>query len=239
MENKLLNKKIIWNGDSICSGSAVDGNWATRIAQSNSMTYENYAHGGGTIAAGLPLTAKGTKRHSVCETLDLMYFDHPDADYVILEGGTNDADLLGMALGGADNPRFGTVDPNDFGGNYDETTFCGALESIFYRATKYWLGKKIGFIVAQKMKADRLCVYENRGFYLSTAASICKKWGISCVDLWNGSYLNPFLPWMYDSTKTSDQNRAENTCLYLDGQHLTSRGYDITAEIIEGWLKSL
>ena len=56
MENKLYGKTIIWNGDSICQGGAEKGNWATRIAEWNSMECKNYSVGGGTVAENLPLS---------------------------------------------------------------------------------------------------------------------------------------------------------------------------------------
>ena len=171
----LYGKKIIWNGDSICYGSVEAGNWATRIAEHNSMTYKNYAAGGGTIAACPPPLKDGHKRHSVSETLERMYEEHPDADYIMIEGGTNDADLLGNALDGREGTRLGDFAPCDFSGNYDETTFCGALESVFYRATKYWTGKKIGYIVAQKMGCEEN-TFSNRRLYFDCAVEICKKW---------------------------------------------------------------
>ena len=237
-ENMLFNKKIIWNGDSICAGSRHTGNWASRIAEKNSMTYKNYAIGGGTIAEGLPLMRSGNERHSVSATLDNMYLENPDADYIIIEGGTNDADLLGNALMGNSQTRLGTFIPTYFGGDYDRTTFCGALESVFYRATKYWMGKKIAFVVAQKMGTAAIET-DNRRLYFDKAVAICLKWGIPYLDLWNGSYLNPKLEWMYDPSKTPDENRDENKGFYIDGQHLTSRGYDFTADILDSWLKTL
>ena len=88
MENKLFGKTIIWNGDSICQGSRHTGNWATRIAEKNSMTYKNYAVGGGTIAEDLPPMNDGRIRHSVSASIDLMYEECPNADYIIIEGGT-------------------------------------------------------------------------------------------------------------------------------------------------------
>jgi len=146
MDNKLFKKTIIWNGDSICAGSSASGNWATRIATKNDMQYKNYAVGGGTVAENLPLLKNGKQRHSVSATFDKMYEESSDADYIIIEGGTNDADLLGSLIKG-EKTLIGTFDPLDYSGQYDRSTFCGALESIFYRATKYWKGKKIGFIV--------------------------------------------------------------------------------------------
>lgn len=235
MDNKLYGKKIIWNGDSICAGAESTGCWANRIAEKNSMIYENYAVGGGTIAEGFPKLQSGDNRHSVSQTLEKMYQEHPDADYIVIEGGTNDADLFEDS----DNPSgMGSVDMENFSGIYNKETFCGALESVFYRALKYWNGKKICFIVAHKM-GELTRSRRKRRLYFDKAVEICKKWGIPYIDLWEGCYLNPCLDWMYNPEKTPTENREENLGYYIDGQHLTSRGYDFTAEIIESWLKTL
>lgn len=240
MENRLLGKTIIWNGDSICCGGSNCGSWAERIAKANDMTFKNYAKHGGTVVDAELKTASGNDRHSVAGTLDIMYTEHPEADYIIIEGGTNDADLDIANVGAPKehHPTLGVFNPNYFGEEYDVSTFCGALESVFCRAIKYWMGKKIGYIVAQKM-GTAPTVYENRRRYFDKAVEICKKWGIPYIDLWEGCYLNPNLPWMYHREKTPEENKAENIGFYIDGQHLTSRGYDLTADIIEAWLKSL
>lgn len=240
VENKLYGKTILWNGDSICAGSQVLGNWATRIAERNAMTYRNYAVGGGTITEEAPISkSTGKPRHTVSGTLDRMYEEYPDADYIIIEGGTNDADLIGNVATGEKATRLGSFDRFDYSGNYDRTTFSGALESVFYRATKYWMDKKIGFIVAQKMAACGISEFQNRRIYFDRAVELCKKWGIPYIDLWNGCYLNPYLPHMYDATKSKEENLAENKGYYFDGQHLTKKGYDFTSDLIETWLKTL
>lgn len=238
-EKILVGKTIIWNGDSICAGREGTSNWADRIAEKNQMVYKNYAVGGGTIADGLPPTASGGARHSVIATLEQMAKDYPNADYIVIEGGTNDADLLGYAAGGANDTKLGTVDPENFGGNYRVTTFCGALEYVFFRAKQLWPDKKIVYIVAPKMGDKAVRTYENRRFYFDKAVEICEKWDIPYLDLWNDCELDPNIPEMYDSTKTAEQNMQENTGYYIDGQHLTSRGYDVTAEMIENWLKTV
>ena len=120
LHNPLYGKTILWNGDSICAGSDLCGSWATRIARRNAMSGKNYAIGGGTITGNPPPMRKsGKQRHSVCETLDTMYVEFPDADYIILEGGTNDADLMGNALTDPSQTRLGTFQPLDFSGSYD------------------------------------------------------------------------------------------------------------------------
>ena len=236
--NKLWRKTIVWNGDSICAGNAHRGSWASRIAERNEMRYKNYAIGGGTITENSPRLKSGQERHSVSATLDRMYAEFPDADYIVIEGGTNDADLLGVAQEGAEGTRLGRFSPEDFSGEYNKDTFCGALESVFHRAARYWMGKKIVYIVAQKMGTNPVSFF-NRRRYFDAAVGICVKWGIPYLDLWNGCYLNPHLPWMYDNTKSAEENDKENTGFYADGQHLTARGYDFTAEIIEAWLNQL
>lgn len=236
MNNKLYGKTIIWDGDSICAGASHKGNWATRIGERNSMIFKNYAVGGGTIVEGMALTANGNHRHCVSHTVERMYEEYPNADYVIFEGGTNDADLLENM--DVQKSMLGSIDPDDFSGNYDRNTFCGALESVFFRALKYWNGKKIGYVVAHKM-GTKAILRRRRRLYFDAAVEICKKWGIPYIDLWTGTYLNPCLECMYDSTKTAEENDSENKGFYTDGQHLTSYGYDYTSAIIEEWLKTL
>ena len=63
--------------------------------------------------------------------------------------------------------------------------------------------------------------------------------GHSYLDLWEQSYLNPLLEWMYDSSKNTDGN-VEAGSFYADGQHLTAKGYDLLlTDIIDPWLNSL
>ena len=78
-----------------------------------------------------------------------------------------------------------------------------------------------------------------RRAFFEKAIEICRKWGIPYVDLWENCYLNPCLPWMVNLEKTEAENIADNICYYAYAQHLTGRGYDVTAEIIETWLKTL
>ncbi len=236
-ENKLYRKTVIWNGDSICQGSSRYGTWADRIAAKNELkAWKNYGIGGGTIVENAPPHQSGEKRHSVSATLEQMYEEYPDANYVILEGGTNDADLLGRITEGTIPYRFGSFDPEDFSGDYDRFTFCGALESIFYRAKQLWPKAKICFIVAQKMGLNP-AVSNNRYAYFEAAMQICEKWDIPYLNLWDGCDLDPTLPHMYDPNKSVEEN--EQTSMYKDGQHLTAAGYDLTADIIDKWLKTL
>ncbi len=230
--NVLEKKTIIWNGDSICAGKKGDDTpeldaWAGRIAAKHEMTYKNYAIGGGTVAENSGMKG-AVPRHSVSATLSNMAEEFPDADYIIFEGGTNDADLL--------KDRLGTVDPADFSGNYDRDTFTGALESLFFQSKKIWKGKKIGYIVAHKMGLTPGARANRRAFF-ERAILLCKKWEIPYMDLWEESGLDPLLPEQYDPQKTPEENIAAGS-LYLDGQHLTAKGYDRTVVLVENFIKT-
>ncbi len=69
------------------------------------------------------------------------------------------------------------------------------------------------------------------------AIAVCKKWEIPYLDLWEESGLDPLLPEQYDPRKTPEENIAAGS-LYLDGQHLTAKGYDRTAVLVENFIKT-
>lgn len=211
LQNPLSGKIAAWDGDSICHGtSAGDGlnGYAGRIATANSMTYTNYGISGGTIAA--EQYSNAVPRHWICRNVSSM---RSDADYIIFEGGTNDADL-GVAVGALTSGYTDTI---------DDTTFYGALESLFRQAIIKYQGKKLGFIVAQKMGTPPSA---NRRTYFDHCILACKKYGIPYLDLWNGCHLNPSIT-------------EVGSTMYTDGQHLTAAGYDYIAGIIQNWMKTL
>lgn len=239
--NILFGKIAIFDGDSICASgtdSSGKGSWAGRIGNRNSMIWHNYGVGGGTITD--ETYSESNKRHWVCENVDKMYADYPNADYIIFEGGTNDADLLGDAITSTPE-RFGTFNLKDYSGSYDATTFCGALETMFFKAINYWATKKIGYIVAYKMgKSNNGYTKDvsNRRKYFDVAMQICDKWGIPYINLWDGCYMNPSLTVCYDSSLTPEENRLAGK-LILDGQHPTPAGYDYITPMIEAWMRTL
>jgi len=227
--NILYGKSVVFDGDSIGQGSGVDGNWAKIIGPANDMDWHNHSIGGGTITAELYYAA-GNARHWISRYIDTIHSNYPSLDYLILEGGTNDADLLGSA-------GLGELDMTDFSGNYDDSNFTGALDSLFFKATSYYPTAKIGFIVAQKMGAGTANQNSRRNFFLR-AIEVCKKWGIPYIDLWDGSPLNPKLKCFYDSSLDAQGNRDAGKS-YIDGQHLTATGYAIVSSKIEAWMRTL
>ena len=234
--DKLYQKRLICDGDSIAKGYSdrpnYEGSWFGRFCRNYLMTGENYAVNGGVITSGLP-----GNRHSVTDSIDIIYGDYQSTDYLILEGGTNDADIIGYFDGDTPPVGFGSFTVGDFSGSYDKTTFCGAVENLFYKALNYYPYAKIGFLIPMEMGRDDRHI-DNRRRYYETIIDIAAKWHIPVLDLWKESQLDARLTCYYDSTITGDENVAAGKA-YYDGQHPTSYGYDLMQNKIESWLKSL
>lgn len=239
----LYQKVIVFDGDSICYGVRDDSGkhgWASRICEDNNISYDgkNYAVSGGTIATE---TYNGSNpRHWISASIETIIAEHEHIDYLVLEGGTNDADILG-------DEGLGTFDEFDFSGNYESNTFLGGLETLFYKAINAYRSSKIAYIIAPKMSARTAKVGANtkrRERFFEEAKKICAKWGIPFIDLWHGSHLNPYMDSQYHnfvelSSEENAQANINRKSYYADGQHPTSYGYDVIAPIIERWLESL
>lgn len=238
--NILSGKTIVFDGDSICNANSEidsadpDGNlgnannrgWCYRVGHPNNMTYYNLGRGGGTI------TYVDANRHCISRDIDTIHTTYPNLDYLILEGGTNDADLLS-------DDKIGTMSDTDYSGSYDDTTFIGALETLFYKAENYYPHARIGFIVAQKMGGVQSASSRARRYlFFEKAMDVCKKWGVPYINLWDDTILNPMFVPMYDPNKTAQENREAGS-LYIDGQHLTAYGYDAISPKIASWIRSL
>lgn len=213
VDNPLHGKTITFNGDSICAGAGFAGGYGKIIAESNDMTYQNVAVGGGTITAE---TYSGeTKRYWVCRSIESM---NADADYAILEGGVNDA-ALRTPLGALSD---------GYSAELDDTTFIGAFESMLKQAIIRFAGKKIGYIAAHKMTAKYDSRYTENSYYYA-AKECCAKWGVPFLDL------NVQIPPLNNIATLREAFTADG-----DGWHPNEAGYRaFYVPKIEAWLKTL
>lgn len=240
MDNVLFRKNALYLGDSIGEGLTANDNkygWSGRIAENNEGTYYSLARSGATFTKGL-VTDDGTPVTSILTKLEELITGSYTGDYIIVEGGTNDADRIGSILNGTSPEKFGVWSELDFSGNYDEQTFCGAFESLIYKILLNYKDKKFGIIIAQKMGYAYDTTFLNRRAYFDEMIKICRKWGVPYIDLWNTSWLNPRLPFQYDPNLDSAGNTSAGN-YYVDGQHLTGKAYDYLARIIAEWMRQL
>ena len=233
VNNPLTEKKAVFLGDSISAGTTVADpayygyGWAGLIGEANLMQWHNLSKDGGTVTAldevapALWLANQLEAAKSLC----------PDADYVIFEGGCNDADRMGDGLIGE------LVAGYD---GFDESTFSGAFEAFVKRLIGAYPYARLGYIIPQKMypAADHSAAGHIHRRYFDRAAEICRKWGIAVLDLWNSTPLNPSLGVYYDPDIPKEQAEAAGK-FYTDSQHLTLVGYRYLAERIEAWMRDL
>ena len=234
-DNILYGKTAVFLGDSICAGTTTLADaaeygygWAGLIGEANAMTWGNYGRNGGTVT---PIESVDEDRWLGTQA-DTALAAHAAADYVIFEGGCNDADTLGED--GLGELSSGGYAPSG------ESDFTGAFETLVLKLLNGFPGAKIGYIVAQKMGTSGDYGSENNRYrqFFDRAVEICEKWGIPVLDLWKGNPLNPMLSAHYDSSLTADEAN-EAGLFYTDGQHLTLAGYQRITPQIEAWMRTL
>ena len=241
VKTKLYEKTLVCEGDSLCYGYKdlpnSQGAWFGRLCNENLMSGKNYSVNGASITAGLVFQDQ-SPRHCICEGIDTMYSEYPNADYILLEGGVNDADLIGRITESVIPEKFGTWSDLDFNSaNFDVSTFCGAVDMLFYKAVTYYAGKKIGFIIPPQMGTS-YSTQKNRRAYFDELVKIATKWHIPVLDLWKESTIDCRIVADYDPSLTVSENISQGK-FYADGQHLTSNGYDLIQQKIQSWGESL
>lgn len=208
--NPLKGHVISLNGDSICAGAGYAGGYGKIIAEENGMTYENIAVGGGTVAY------VGNNVHCISRTISRM---RADADYVILDGGGNDADS-GVSAGTLSEGYTATL---------DDTTFAGAFESMLKSAIARFPNKKIGYVFIHKCVTGFDSRNTSSTSFYEIAKKACEKWGIPYIDL---NTETPPLGYISD-LKTAYTANA-------DGYHPNEQGYRLFyVPKITAWLKTL
>lgn len=192
--NPLSGKILAATGDSIAAGAGNNGSgYPEIVASDNNMTLQNVAVGGGTVAY--------VNANTFCISRSISSM-RSDADFVLLEGGGNDADS-GVPLGTLSSGYTATL---------DDTTFAGAIESMFKAALARFPDKKIGYVFIHKCAS----LFDSRvsNSYYDMAKSACEKWGIPYLDL---NTQVPPLNYIADLKSTYTAN--------ADGYHPNELGY--------------
>ena len=189
----------LFSGDSICYGAGYKGGYPSLIGNRNlNATIKNYGISGTKIAK------IDGNNDSILERIESM---QDEADFIIFEGGVNDAWSSSIQLG-----NFNSNSPitTNYINSLDEYTFSGALESLFNKAQNKWLGKKIFFIIPHNMDIPATKPYMDR------AEEICNKWGVILIDLRKISGLNTYNSYMKETYTNAS-----------DGVHPNKLGYEM------------
>lgn len=191
----IRNTNILSFGDSIAKGignriNDVATSYARIIAQkydTESKLYD-YSAGGKCMS--------GKWGDGVVNQVETAVNEHQNDDFslIFLEGGTNDI-TANIAVGDVG----ASYDLSDF----DDVTFCGALEKSIYLITKTWAKSKLIFVMPHHMAAlDQTKQKEQH----NKVVEACEKWGVPIADVYAKGSMN-----------TCIKEMAEYFCNYSKG----------------------
>ena len=161
--NPLKGKIAAFTGDSLCAGAGYTGGYAGIIGTDYEMTVQNIGTSEGTIV-------RYQSYFCISESIANL---RSDADFVLLEGGGNDAWYGTQVI------PLGTLS-SGYSATLDTTTFAGAFENMLKSAIARFPNAKIGYIFPHKCIAN---FDSPNGAYRNMAISALEKWGIPYCDL--------------------------------------------------------
>ena len=209
-------------GDSITEGagaSAPEKGFVPVLGERFGLKRANNYGIGGTRIARQPVPTSGNERYDLdfcmrCKDMD------PDADAVVIFGGTND---YGHGLAPVGTLQDRTPD-----------TFCGACHTLMQSVIERWLGKPI--VVCTPLHRLDECNPRGDGskpdgsaplkVYRDLLIEIAQWYALPVLDLYSVSGLQPEVP-------------AVREYLMPDGLHPSDAGHAILAERIGAYLLSL
>lgn len=220
--HELEGKNILFVGDSITAAKGKFDSYsgfAGRVGLSNYMNWTNAGVNGATITEGSNSVVDQIKKYK-----DNNY------DYVIMQGGINDLHA---------EVNLGEVSDSFERDAFDDRTFAGGLEKLFYYAKKYNPDSKFGFIITYETPntsyVKDLSIREKQNALMR---EICDKWEIPYLDLYDGV--------VYDNgviTSYSDLLKVDTgECFYGKKKneiHLGYEGYNVVSKYVSAWINTL
>ncbi len=215
---ELKGKKVNFLGDSITEGAGASGPahfFVNVFGQKTGAVVRNYGIGGTRIARKKAPSASA--RWDLC-FLDRVETMDPDADIVVIFGGTND-------FGHGDAP-LGTFEDTD------EYTFCGAMKSLLERTINRYPDALIVVMTPLHRLSEASTVNEiglpcePLETFVRTEKEIAAHYGIPVLDLWSVSGIQPLVPIMKERYTA-------------DGLHPNDRGAERVADRLIGFLNTL
>ena len=166
----LAGKTLYVAGDSIAYGKGSAGGYGKCIADRYGMQLINEAVDGATLATLVPDNVNGGYRTSIGMTVKSST-ELEKADYILLEGGVNDA---------WNKASVGTL-TDGFAAAYNETTMTGALEKMLEYLAKNYSDKRVAYVFPHGgMFAGSENWYKT---YKPAILAALKKWGVPYVDI--------------------------------------------------------
>ena len=174
----LYGKRVLSFGDSIAWGTGNnEESYAHIIAQKNEMSLFNMAKGGATMSR----RTDGSS-NSISVQVDDAIANYQDDmfDFILLEGGTNDAKMSTL----------GDIITDYDVSTCDDNTFTGALEINISKLRNAWWGANLIYVIVHKM------TYQDKDVekaYHDRIVEVCEKWCIPYVDIYKSGQITSYI----------------------------------------------
>lgn len=175
----LAGKNLYIAGDSIAYGKGSAGGYGKCIAARYGMQLTNEAVDGATLTPNITDNVYGGTRACI-STVVTGSTALAKADYILLEGGVNDA--WNNAAVGTLTDGFGDETGDNITGNlYDASTMVGSLEKMFEFLMKNYSDKHIAYVFPHGgLFAGSENWYKT---YKPAILAVLEKWGVPYVDV--------------------------------------------------------
>lgn len=216
LANTLQGKTILGIGDSITQADGCEAGWIMRTANNLGMVGINKGINGSTIAV---------KESSPDERAPMVtrYSDMPDADVVVVLGGSNDWYYAWTPVGEfADRTNY---------------TFYGALHNLILGLLEKYEDSLIVFATPIK-RGNTADLTNSNGKtlaeYCDIIKEVCAYYGVAVLDCNRGVQLAPFLSWQNNKYFLTPSGQEE-----ADYTHPNDLGHKKIAAYITGQIKAL
>ena len=176
---KLKGKYLTVFGDSIMAGAGnvYDGGTSKEgmgslIGRKYGMIFKNYAIGGAVMGVT-------EEKSHIPDQVRKAVSENRKADYIILNGGTNDT--------WHDDISLGTVKSGMDMSTAEESTFSGGFQKTMWLIRKQWGDIPVIYVRSHRMKLGSDATQKEYG---SRALELASKWGAYGIDLYKTDVLN-------------------------------------------------
>lgn len=219
----LKGKTIYGFGDSIIAGHCLKIGMLDHVVKKNEMNFKKYAVNGASV---IPDIAKQIPDliwvWDIAKQIANASDDIPD--FICFDGLTNDSVEL------VKDKYLGEITDN-YEGEYDTSTFIGAFENICYQLRKKYMSSQIFYIAVHHMP---LASEETQCCLHHWSKTICKKWSIPVIDMFETGGINTCIDGMRYEYSYNGEGETKNG----NGVHLNEEGYrKWYAPMIEAELK--
>ncbi|MFF7734004.1 RICIN domain-containing protein [Streptomyces sp. NPDC007984] len=163
-------------GDSIVYGHQYSRSFANFVAEREGMTLTKYARNGATI--GPAPTASGGQILAQVQSASSQA-----PDFVVFDGGTNDA----MEIHDAHTYEVGTVSGSQDPATLDPGTYAGALETTISTMRQKWPTAQLVYVAAHKMGSRD---WDTQLALRQVQLQAAQKWGVTVADVFGDTTLD-------------------------------------------------